>query len=134
MTNDQQSGGWLVPGDHGLTNFNQQAGELSDAIAQDVFLISMHIAGTTHVPNIDVLTERLTFGDQVTLILEQNQHDNNAVRVETMAGEKLGYLPMKDNTIIAHLLVAGLTVFGKIEKLEERGSWHYIVLGLWLHV
>ena len=61
-----------------------------------------------------------------------NSHDSNAVMILTGDKKKLGYVPEKDNIVFARLMDAGKFLTAKITKIEKRGSFHQISIGIYL--
>lgn len=66
----------------------------------------------------------LKVGDALTLIREpDNPHDARAVRVE-WRGQKLGYVPRRENADVARLLDNGQPLVARISRLAEgRDPW-----------
>ena len=48
------------------------------------------------------------------------------------AVEKLGYVPEKDNLIFARLMDAGKLLVAKIKKIQKRGTFTQISIGIYL--
>ena len=68
-------------------------------LMNEIFLSFTDIAGTRYVDNQDVF-KRLEKNDPLLLEREaDNEYDSNAIKVLTTNGEKLGYIPKKDNSI-----------------------------------
>lgn len=68
-------------------------------LMNEIFLSFTDIAGTRYVNNQNVF-KRLE--KNVPLLLEReadNEYDSNAIKVLTMDGKKLGYIPKRDNDI-----------------------------------
>lgn len=72
-------------------------------------------------------------GQALTLIREpDNPHDSNAVRVE-WRGEKLGYLPRRENRSVAAAMDAGDRVDARIAKLREhRDPWLRVLIDVYV--
>jgi len=68
--------------------------------------------------------ERMRVGDELLLVREpENAHDGNAVRVEWQ-GEKLGYVPRRENAHVARQMDHGAIIKARIVKLvEHRNPW-----------
>ena len=76
-------------------------------LMNEIFLSFTDIAGTRYVDNQDVF-KRLEKNDPLLLEREaDNEYDSNAIKVLTTNGEKLGYIPKKDNSIFTRLMDAG---------------------------
>ena len=63
---------------------------------------------------------------------EENKFDDNAILLFTESGKKLGYVPEKDNVIFARLMDAGKMLAAKILKIEKRGTFTQIRIGIYL--
>ena len=64
--------------------------------------------------------DEMKVGDALTLVREpDNSHDANAVRVE-WHGEKLGYLPRKENRAVAAEMDGGGKIEARIAKLRQQ--------------
>ena len=61
-----------------------------------------------------------------------NPHDPRAQVVIRADGKKLGYVPEKDNIIFARLMDAGKLLKAKIIRIEHRGSFMQISVGIYL--
>jgi HIRAN domain len=72
-------------------------------------------------------------GQALTLIREpDNPHDANAIRVE-WRGEKLGYLPRRENRTVAAAMDAGDRVDARIAKLREhRDPWQRVLIDVFV--
>ena len=46
--------------------------------------------------------------------------------------KKLGYVPEKDNVIFARLMDAGTLLIAQLSKIEKRGSFTQISIGIYL--
>ncbi len=70
------------------------------------------------------LWPRMRVGDALALIREpDNVHDAKAVRVEWQ-GQKIGYVPRRENTDIARFMDGGETPVARISRLAEvRDPW-----------
>jgi len=70
------------------------------------------------------LWPQMRIGDALTLIREpDNAHDVKAVRVE-WHGQKIGYVPRRDNTDVARFMDGGEMLVARISRLAEvRDPW-----------
>ena len=97
-----------------------------------VLLEGIHVAGTTHVPDIDALAAKISAGDELSLQRDpDNLHDRWAVRVYAH-GSRVGYLPCDCNEVVARLMDGGKRIGAKAVSLERRGRWHKIDLEVYL--
>ncbi len=106
-------------------------GEMLRPLIREIYLFDSYVAGTTHLEDETVL-ERIQEGDKLILLREQNKFDRNAILLLTGKEEKLGYVPEKDNVIFARLMDAGKLLTARIKKIEKRGSFTQIAIGIYL--
>jgi hypothetical protein len=73
------------------------------------------------------LWEEIKVGDPLTLAREpENAHDSYAVRVE-WRGQKLGYVPRRENQAVAQHMDRGGNVEARVSKLRQhRNPWQRI--------
>ena len=106
-------------------------GTIIKPLTKEIHLFDSFVAGTTHLADPSVL-ETISVGDRLTLIREDNKFDSNAVMILTGEKKKLGYVPEKDNLVFARLMDAGKLLIAKITKIEKRGSFTQISIGIYL--
>lgn len=101
---------------------------------RDIFLFDTYVAVTTHVENIDAIGLTLHNEDKLIFYREpDNSYDPQAIRIETINEEKIGYVPQQDNLIFSRLMDAGKLLFGKVKEKEQRGNWLRIKIKIYLH-
>lgn len=121
--------------DNNIINIlNNKGGlDIGKPFSQEIFLIEVHIAGTTHIENIDVLEPKLTEGVEVQFFREpNNQYDSKAIVVKDKEGNKLGYIPRDKNEILSRLMDAGKLLYGKVKSKEKIGEWIRIEMQVYL--
>lgn len=107
---------YLLKGENGIT--------LPTPFERDIYLFDTYVAGTTHVEGIEAMEETLGDGDRLVFYREpDNPHDPQAIRIETLKKEKIGYVPRKDNVVFSRLMDAGKVLFAKITEKEMQGNW-----------
>ena len=109
----------------------QGVGDLLKPLIREIHLFDSYVAGTTHLEDQSVL-EKIEVGDRLSLRREENKFDENAILILTEGGQKLGYIPEKDNIIFARLMDAGKMLMAKISIIEKRGSFTKISIGIYL--
>lgn len=122
----QRSGGELVEALDG-----GGLGEMLKPLIREIHLFDSYVAGTTHLADQSVLTE-IKENDRLRLQREENKFDDNAILLFTESGRKLGYVPERDNVIFARLMDAGKMLAAKILKIEKRGTFTQIRIGIYL--
>ena len=110
---------------------NHDLGSLIKPLTKEIHLFDSFVAGTTHLSDKSVLDE-IEIGDKLTLRREDNKFDSNAIVILTESKKKLGYVPEKDNVIFARLMDAGKLLIARIAKIEKRGSFTQISIGIYL--
>ena len=106
-------------------------GNIIKPLTKEIHLFDSFVAGTTHLADPSVL-ETIKAGDKLSLMRENNKFDSNAVMILTEEKKKLGYVPEKDNIIFARLMDAGKLLAAKITKIEKRGNFTQISIGIYL--
>lgn len=98
-----------------------------------IYLVDTQIAGTTHVNNIDELEPELTIGKKLNFFREpDNPYDPRAIVIKDDDGNKLGYVPKGENTILSRLMDGGKLLYGKIYEKEYKGKWLKITIQIFL--
>lgn len=93
-----------------------------------VLVQSSPLAGFRYYAGED-LWAQMREGDRLTLVREpDNPHDAKAVRVE-WRGQKLGYLPRRENAVVAGAMDGGEAVDARIAKLRRhRNPWQRLLI------
>jgi hypothetical protein len=106
---------------------------LHKPFGQQIFLVEAHIAGTTHIGDIDDIEPHLTEGTKLKFAREaDNKHDPMAIMIKDNNDKKLGYVPHNKNEILARLMDAGKLIYGTIHKKERVGKWLKITIQIFL--
>ena len=108
--------------------------DLPKPFERDIYLFDTYVAGTTHIEDIEVIGESLKDGDRLVFYREpENEHDPQAIRIETLGYEKIGYVPRQDNIVFSRLMDAGKLLFAKVIEKERIGKWIKIKIKIYLH-
>ncbi|WP_026519363.1 HIRAN domain-containing protein [Butyrivibrio sp. FCS006] len=110
---------------------NHDLGDIIKPLVKDIHLFDSYVAGTTHLSDKSVL-EDIEVGDVLMLQREDNKFDSNAILILDGQKRKLGYVPEKDNIVFARLMDAGKLLKAKITKIEKKGSFTQISVGIYL--
>ena len=80
------------------------------------------VAGVFAIPDRKYVLPSLKAGDRIVLVRERdNEHDENAIRVETLSGnKKLGYIPRQIAAVLAVELDRGYDHIGSIEEVDLK--------------
>lgn len=108
-----------------------ELGDIIKPLVKEIHLFDSYIAGTTHLEDNSVL-EKVKVGDMLTLQRENNKFDSNAILILNDEKKKLGYVPEKDNIIFARLMDAGKLLKARITKIDVKGSFKQISVGIYL--
>ena len=95
-------------------------------LMNEIFLSFTNIAGTRYCNNQDVF-KRLEKNDPLLLEREaDNKYDSNAIKVLTADGEKLGYIPKRDNSIFTRLMDAGKILHARVYSCykADYAQWY----------
>lgn len=113
---------------------NETGMTLPTPFERDIYLFDTYVAGTTHIEGIEDLAASLRDGDRLVFYREpDNPHDPQAIRIETLEEEKIGYVPRRDNVVFSRLMDAGKLLFATIAAKEMRGNWLKIDIKIYLH-
>ena len=110
---------------------NQGLGEVLKPLIREIHLFDTYVAGTTHLPDPSVL-EEIRVDDWLGLMREENKFDDNAIVLAAESGKKAGYVAEKDNVIFARLMDAGKLLRARVRKIERKGSFTQISIGIYL--
>ena len=105
--------------------------ELLKPLSKEIHLFDTFVAGTSYLKDKTVLKE-IKRGDKLILRREDNKFDDNAILVLTEDGKKTGYVPEMDNVIFARLMDAGKMLVAKVSKIDKKGSFTQISIGIFL--
>lgn len=108
-----------------------QIGELIKPLINEIHLFDTFIAGTARIYDAEALAA-LNIDDRLSLVREESKFDSNAIVIRNEAGKKLGYVPEKDNVIFARLMDAGKLLIAKVKKIEKKGSFLQITVGIFM--
>ena len=97
---------------------NHELGEILTPLVREIYLFNSYVAGTTHLEDQSVLGE-IKEEDDLLLQREDNRFDQNAILVLTNERRKLGYIPKKDNVVVARLMDAGKLLKAKITTIDK---------------
>lgn len=113
---------------------NKNELDLLNPFEHDIYLFDSFVAGTTHIKNIEEIYQTIEKDDKLVFYREpENEYDPQAIRIETLKKEKVGYVPRQDNIIFSRLMDAGKNIFAKVETKEMKGKWARIYIKIYLH-
>lgn len=98
--------------------FIHEIGEI-DSLSEDIFLIRSFVAGWFHYITAEQLLDELRPEQELDLYREaNNKYDKNAIIIKNKE-EKIGYVPRRDNKILANLMDGGKLLVCKINNVYE---------------
>ena len=99
-----------------IIGFIQNGGKLKPFL-KDLFLIKVYVAGLDYIDNIDDIFPLIKVRDKLELFREaSNEYDKHAILVK-YHGQKIGYVPRKDNYVLSKLMDGGKELYGVVESL-----------------
>jgi hypothetical protein len=106
---------------------------LPHPLSKQIFLLTVTLAGTTHIPEITNLGPKINIGDHLSFFREpDNPHDDKAILVKNPEKQKLGYIPRTNNEILARLMDAGKLLYGVVKEKKLKGKWLQISMEIYL--
>ncbi len=93
--------------------------EAPDEKGEGTFLLECHVAGTSHVEDVEGKTAELQKDSPLYLRREPgNEYDRDAIAIYTAEDNRIGYVPQKHNPILSRLLDGGRDLVGKVISRE----------------
>ena len=103
------------------TSLNEKG--LPKPFVREVELLNCNIAGTTFL-DLDEIEPELKKYQLLMLIREpKNENDDKAILILTEDGQKLGYVPKKQNEVLSNLMDAGKLLFGRLNEKTWVDTW-----------
>ena len=101
--------------------------------ARDVFLLESSVVGTGFVRDIEKKTENVVPGCVLELRREPGKrYDDLAIQVLNEKGERIGFVPRKENPVLARLMDAGKSLYCKVQEVSNRGNWPQIEIDIYM--
>ena len=124
----------LIPsGAGGLLRSLPSEVQLPAPYVEDVFLLATVVAGTTHTVGIEELEPFLRPGDRLELVrVPDNPSDPNAIKLYTRDRVKVGYVPRRENLILARLMDAGKLLYATIREKQWQDHWLCIGIDIYM--
>jgi len=99
---------------------------------KEIQLLDFTVAGTTFCKEFDKTDGKFIHnGMTINVKREDNKHDPNAVALY-VDEVRIGYIPKKQNEVIARLLDAGKVIVSKIIDAEYKDGWEKIEARIWM--
>lgn len=100
-------------------------------LIDEIHLFDTFVAGTSFLKDQSIL-QKLSVGDKLYLQREDSKFDSNAIQIFNESKEKIGYIPEKDNAVFARLMDAGKMLMARVSKIDKKGSFMQITIGIYL--
>ena len=108
-------------------------GELPTPFVRELFLLETHIAGTSYVDGIEEKTREIVPGMVLSFRRDPaNRHDDMAIQILNDRKERIGFVPRKDNQVLARLMDAGKSIYGKVREIEDWDNWLHITIKIYM--
>lgn len=109
-------------------------GEMLKPFSRSIFLRHMPVAGIHYVENYASLLKKLKEEDRLVLIREpQNEYDEWAILVMTETRKKLGYIPRRENRILARLMDAGKSIYAEVSEIDmDPDRWDPLWIAIYM--
>ena len=82
--------------------------------------------------DVSSVLQGLKTGDALALRRENSRFDDFAIMILNGDGNKIGYIPEKDNRIFARLMDAGKRLIARVDSIDRRGGFVQIRIGICL--
>lgn len=87
--------------------------------SRDLLVMNCHVAGPSHIEGIEEILKALEPGIRLKLVREpDNEFDDMAVLV-LWDERKIGYLPRRNNEVIARLMDYGKYFYAVVSRVEK---------------
>ena len=100
--------------------------------AREIFVLNEFVAGTTYCENIEDVIDQVTPGTLLKMRRDSdNEVDEYAISIY-VGTTRIGWVPMKQNLVIARLMDAGKAFTCKVVKVTCLGSWWKINVSIYM--
>ncbi len=109
-------------------------GEMIKPFSRTIFLRHMPVAGLFHVENYRSLIKKIKVDDRLLMIREpKNEYVEWAILVMTQRHQKLGYIPRRENRILARLMDAGKSIFAEVSEIDMKPNrWDPLWIAIYM--
>ena len=124
--------GELAVIDHKWIEIKNLTSRVQMPFGEEVFLDGMEVARSLETRDMLVKCENISAGDALVLKREPgNRFDPLAIRVETVEGVNIGYVPREKNRIFARLMDAGKLI---VAKVRDKQLVDEFFVAIWMEV
>jgi len=101
-------------------------GNLIQPFAREIFVLNAFVAGTSYCESLPDVIDQVIPGTVLKLRRDpDNEVDEYAIGIY-IGTTRIGWVPMKDNLVIARLMDAGKSFTCKVVRVTCLGSWYKI--------
>ena len=116
-----------------LTLLHSNGLSIPKPFSKPVYLLWVPIMGMQFVNGIAKLLENINEGDRLTLVREpDNKYDEFAILVKNSAGEKIGYIPRRNNLIPARLMDAGKLLYATVRGKDVSYAYPDVTVDVYM--
>lgn len=91
----------------------------------------LKVAGVTYENRQEIIKKELNIGSAVKLIREQdNKFDRFAVKIETLKGKQIGYVPKEKSEFVSRILDKKHTLTGKVSSIRGFSNGENVGVGV----
>lgn len=106
-------------------------GELIRPLVKEIHLFDTVIAGTIYIEDEEWYAQLQT-GEKLSLQREDNRYDEKAIVIKNGKGDKLGYVPQRDNAVFSRLMDAGKRLSAKVNYARKTDGFYRVGIGIYL--
>ena len=109
--------------------------EVPQVFSREIFLIRTRVAGVQYRENMQERINEVEVGEILTFYREpENEYDKRAILVLNDEGNTIGYVPRRDNIILANLMDAGKRIYAKAIEVNHEGEepWNCVWMDIYL--
>ena len=100
--------------------------------AREIFVLNEFVAGTSYCENLQDVIDEVTPGTLLKMRRDpDNEVDEYAIGIY-LGTTRIGWVPMKDNLVIARLMDAGKAFTCKVVWVKCLGSWYKINVSIYM--
>lgn len=115
-----------------LTLLSGGSGAGLQPFAREIFVLNDYIAGTTYCDNLEDVINQIVSGTILKMRRDpKNEVDEFAIGVY-FGTTRIGWIPMKENLVIARLMDAGKAFTCKVVKVTCLGTWWKINISIYM--
>ncbi|WP_295858528.1 HIRAN domain-containing protein [uncultured Fibrobacter sp.] len=101
--------------------------------SKPILLLWVPVMGLQFVNGITQLLNPLDKGNKLTLVREpENRYDKFAILVKDADGQKIGYVPRRNNLVLARLMDAGKALYATVHDKSEAHAYPELSIDVYM--